>query len=263
MTTNLLFDDAGLQVPCIQIDSRMAQVIVKGNEVQAQSGVWVPGFARKLMQAGLGGAEHICGVPGTLGGLICMNGGSQRKSIGLNILSVEAVDLAGNVSCRNVADCGFSYRHSVFQANKEVITGARLEFPRRARSEIRKEMLSILRTRSVKFPRKQPNCGSVFKSNPAMYAEVGPPGSVIERLGFKGKRVGGALVSPKHANFIVNAGGATSRDVLSLIYSISSSVESMLGYQLEAEAYFVRCDGLMCPADKVVKTGVSHNLSVV
>src|SRR5690554_2623971 len=79
LTTNLLFDDAGLRAPCIQISNRMAKMTIRDQVVEAQAGAWVPGLARKLMQAGLGGAEHICGIPGTLGGLVCMNGGSQRK----------------------------------------------------------------------------------------------------------------------------------------------------------------------------------------
>lgn len=248
MTTNLLFDDAGLHAPCIQIGGRMAQVVREGQLVQAQAGAWVPGLARKLMQAGLGGAEHICGIPGTLGGLVCMNGGSQRKGISSSILSVESVDLAGRVRYHDVADCGFAYRQSIFQSNGEVITATRMRFAPRPRTEIRSEMRSILADRRRKFPRKEPNCGSVFKSNPAMYAEVGPPGAVIETLGFKGRRVGGALVSPKHANFIVNTGEATARDVLRLIADIGNAVEAATGHRMEAEACFVSADGTIHPA---------------
>lgn len=256
-TTNLLFDDTGLRAPCIQIGSRMADVAIYGPLVQAQAGAWVPGLARKLMQAGLSGAEHTCGIPGTLGGLVCMNGGSQRKGIGSNILSVDSVDATGTARRHDAADCGFAYRQSVFQTNGAVITAVRLRFDPRPRADIRSEMRTILADRRRKFPRKQPNCGSVFKSNPAMYNEVGPPGVVIERLGFKGRREGGALVTPLHANFIVNSGGATARDVLTLIAEIGDAVEKATGHRMEAEACFVRADGLIHPADKVSKKSTS------
>lgn len=253
LTTNLLFDDAGLRTPCIQIGNRMARFSLDDTTLQAQAGVWVPGLARRLMQVELGGAEHICGIPGTLGGLICMNGGSQRKSIGSNVLAVESVDPTGTISVHEQAACDFAYRQSVFQTNDHIITSARLRFSRQPRTRIRAEMRAILAERRRKFPRKEPNCGSVFKSHPAMYAEVGPPGAAIERLGFKGQRVGGALVSPRHANFIVNAGGATARDVLTLIARIGDTVEVATGYRMQAEACFVSADGVIRPADSVSK----------
>lgn len=257
LTSNLLFDDAGLRVPCIQIGGRMAQVNVQRRQAWAQAGAWVPWFARQLMQAGLSGAEHICGIPGTLGGLICMNGGSQRKGIGSNILEVESVDAVGNIRNRPARDCSFDYRQSVFQTNGEIITAASLRFSPRPRNEIRSDMRTILADRRYKFPRKEPNCGSVFKSNPAMYQEVGPPGAVIERLGFKGALEGGALVSPQHANFIVNTGNATATDVLTMIDRIGSAVAAATGYRMDAEACFVQADGTLRPADTVLKDCMS------
>lgn len=251
LTSNLLFADEGLHVPCIQIGGRMASVEIHGTQVTAQSGVWVPGLARKLMQAALTGAEHTCGIPGTLGGLVCMNGGSQRKGIGSNVLRVESVDVNGRVLERAAGQCGFAYRQSIYQNNVEVITTVDLQLDRGDRGLIRREMLEILSSRRRKFPRKQPNCGSVFKSNPAMYSEIGPPGAAIERLGFKGKRIGGALVSPGHANFIVNTGSATARDVLDLTRKISESVERNTGFRMEAEACFVTVTGTILPADKL------------
>lgn len=250
-TSNLLFADEGLHAPCIQIGERMSKIDIQGNVVEAQSGAWVPGLARRIMQAGLTGAEHTCGIPGTLGGLICMNGGSLRKGIGSSVLSVESVDAAGCVMERERDACDFAYRQSIYQTNGEVITNVRLQFEQGKRGAIRREMLRILADRRNKFPRKQPNCGSVFKSNPAMYAEIGPPGAVIERLGMKGLREGGALISPEHANFIVNTGSATASDVLSLIRIISNKVYPVTGYSLEAEACFMSLDGSIIAASKV------------
>lgn len=248
LTSNLLFDDAGLRAPCIQIGARMGHVCISGTDVHAEAGVWVPELARKIMQAWLGGAEHMCGIPGTLGGLICMNGGSQRKGIESCLVEVESVDVAGHISVRMASDCGFSYRQSIFQTNNEIITAATMRFSLRARAGIRAEMLDILVDRRQKFPRKEPNCGSVFKSNPAMYAEIGPPGEAIERLGFKGKRVGQAQVSWQHANFIVNLGGARSWEVLELISKIGNGVLEATGYRIESEVSYLSPSGALLPA---------------
>lgn len=254
LTSNLLFDDAGLRVPCIQIGERMAKVDFSGQQMNVQAGIWIPSLARKFVQEGLSGAEHICGIPGTLGGLICMNGGSQRKGISSNIISVESIDTFGQIRTRVAGECGFGYRQSVFQSNGEIITRAIMQFSSRPKTEIRTEMLAILADRRRKFPRKQPNCGSVFKSNPSMYANIGPPGGVIEQLGFTGKRIGGAMVSVQHGNFIVNMGGATSRDVLILIANIAKVVAESTGYRMETEVRFVRADGMISPADMLYNT---------
>ncbi|MGP3699609.1 UDP-N-acetylmuramate dehydrogenase [Rhodobacter sp. NSM] len=246
--TNLLFDDAGLRVPCIQIGKSMAEIRIDGPDVYADAGIWVPGLARRLMQAGLGGAEHICGIPGTLGGLVCMNGGSQRKGIGSHIAMVESVDAEGTIRQRNADVCGFAYRQSIYQENHEIITGTVMRFGFRPIGEIRAEMLDILADRRRKFPRKQPNCGSVFVSDPATYAQHGPPGEIVEKLGLKGRRSGGAQVSPLHANFIVNTGGARANDVLTLIHEISGAAARELGATLRAEVRYVAPDGSIFPA---------------
>lgn len=259
-TTNLLFDDAGLHVPCLQIGKSMAQVRIDGSDVYADAGIWVPGLARRLMQAGLGGAEHICGIPGTLGGLVCMNGGSQRKGIGSHITMVESVDTEGTIRHRDADACRFSYRHSIYQTNHEIITGTAMRFAFRPTGEIRAEMLKILADRRRKFPRKQPNCGSVFVSDPATYAQHGPPGAIAEKLGFKGRRSGGAQVSPLHANFIVNTGGARTLDVLTLIHEISGTAASELGATLRAEVRYVAPNGSTFPATDVAQDLLGPNL---
>jgi UDP-N-acetylmuramate dehydrogenase len=110
------------------------------------------------------------------------------------------------------------------------------------------EMYMILRDRSRKFPRKIPNCGSVFLSNPTMYASVGAPGNVIERAGLKGASVGAARVSDLHANFILNCGGATSRDVLQLIAMVREKVFDISGFWLECEVRHVSPLGEVQPA---------------
>ncbi len=248
-SSNLLFPDEGLEVLAIHMGGRLSDFRVEGSRVWSEAGIWVPAFARRLARAGLTGAEHTCGIPGTLGGLICMNGGSQRKGIGDHIVDVVSVTRAGEKRIRSRAECGFRYRTSVFQGLGEIIVGARFRFTAvESPRSIRSEMLTILGQRRRKFPRKMPNCGSVFVSNPAMYAEYGPPGAVIEACGLKGMRVGGAMISPLHANFIVNHDQARAADILTLIGVARRTVLDRTGYDMVAEVCYVSPAGQIIPA---------------
>ena len=243
-TTNLLFADEGLQAVVIKIDSNFSKTSVNDTEIITEPGIWVPSLARVAMQAGLSGIEHTCGIPGTLGGLVVMNGGSQRKGIGSVLSYVETVDKIGNLERYTNQQCEFAYRSSIFQENDEVITEVGMTLERsRSKESIRKEMLDILSSRRKKFPRKQPNCGSVFVSNPDMYEEYGPPGKVIEECGLKDLSKGGAQVSSLHANFIINNGNAKAEDILYLINTIRKKVHQMTGYKMVVEAKFVTQNG--------------------
>ncbi|MCH8549183.1 MAG: UDP-N-acetylmuramate dehydrogenase [Balneolaceae bacterium] len=243
-TSNLLFSDSGLRCICIRLGSRLSKVDINDSEVTAESGIWVPFLARILMKEKLTGAEHICGIPGTLGGLICMNGGSQRKGIGSAVVEVTSIDQRGELVKFDRDSCEFSYRTSIFQNNNTVIVSSKMRFQKVTNQrKIRQEMLAILRERRKKFPRKQPNCGSVFKSDPKMYPAFGPPGLVIERLGYKGYKIGDAQVSPNHANFFVNNGTATAANMVELIVEVQDAVFNATGYRLVPEVRFVEPDG--------------------
>lgn len=249
-TSNLLFSDKGLGVLGISL-SRLKGVKISDSRVVAQAGIWVPHFARRLALEGLSGLEHIVGIPGSLGGLIYMNGGSQRKGIGSHVVFVKTLNSAGEMVVYRKEDCGFSYRHSEFQHRKEIILEAEFQLTPSSKRNIKLEMLNILRGRRKKFPLKLPNCGSVFVSNPAMYEEYGPPGAVIERCNLKGVVVGRAQVSPEHANFIVNLGGATANDILKLIKLVQSKVFEMTGYKMVSEVRYMADDGVALPAASV------------
>jgi len=246
--TNLLFDDAGLRGVVLKLGHNLSRVDIKGNRIIAEAGAWVPGLARRAMQAGLAGLEHTIGIPGTLGGLVIMNGGSQRRGIGDNIRRVWVVDREGGQQELSCEQCNFSYRHSALQGTGAVVVKAELVCDRSEPKLIRSAMLADLRERRQKFPRKDPNCGSVFLSTSEMHASVGPPGRIIEEAGLKGTRIGQAEVSPRHANFIVNRGGATSKDVLSLIAHIRRVVYARIGFDLCCEVRYVDPAGEIMPA---------------
>lgn len=250
--TNLLFDDAGLRGIVLKLGSRFGKITVDGKRIHAQGGAWVPGVARRAMQSGLVGLEHIIGIPGTIGGLVAMNGGSQRKGIGENVCCVEIVERDGTLRTLAHDDCRFSYRESALQGRGAVVVGVELECNRGEVRAIRRAMLADLRERRRKFPRKEPNCGSVFLSSGAMHASVGPPGKIIEEAGLKGLRIGNAEVSSLHANFIVNRGGASARDVLDVIAQVRRTVQERIGFELCCEVRHVSSAGEIRPAHLVI-----------
>lgn len=239
-TTNLLFTDEDIDAVFIQISSNFSRMERYDDYIKAQAGVWIPKLARFALREKLTGIEHTCGIPGTLGGLIVMNGGSQRKGIGDNVLYVKTVDSSGNLKNYDKKDCYFDYRTSIFQKLDEVVIEVGLKLNAIFNEKImHAEMLSILRSRSKKFPRKLPNCGSVFVSNPAMYEQYGAPGKIIEECGLKGLSKGGAQISPNHANFIVNKGNAKATDILYLIKLAQNMVFNKTGYLMKVEPKFI------------------------
>ena len=242
-TTNLLFSDEGLHVVVIQIGSSFSKVKIEDVNITAEPGVWVPNLAKIVMQEGLSGIEHTCGIPGTLGGLIVMNGGSQRQGIGSVVEYVETVDNKGYVKYYTNQESKFFYRSSTFQNKDEIIVKVGLKLSKHNKNDIRQEMLEILHSRRKKFPRKQPNCGSVFMSHPDMYEDYGPPGKIIESLGFKGMSKGDAQISKLHANFIVNNGSAQSKDILYLINTVKEAIYQKTGHQMTVEAKYVTAYG--------------------
>lgn len=248
--TNLLFNDAGVRGIVLKLGARMAHLAISDNRILAEAGVWVPHLARLAARAGLTGLEHTIGIPGTLGGLVLMNGGSQRRGIGDNVRRVWIIDRAGEERILSRAQCAFSYRHSALQDSGAVVVRAELECETGDPRAIRRAMVRDLRERRLKFPRKEPNCGSVFLSTAEMHAGVGPPGKIIEEAGLKGTRIGGAEVSPRHANFIVNRGGASAADVLALIAHIRRVVFERIGFDLRCEVRYVDPQGQIMPADQ-------------
>ena len=251
--SNILFDDAGFHGVVVLIGASLARVEIEGTTARVEAGAWVPLVARRLGRAGLSGLEHTVGIPGTFGGLVIMNGGSQRKGVGSSIVSVWGCDLAGHPFERDGAACAFRYRGSTLQDDDLVVLGAELRLTPGDPAAIRHEMIAIMADRRRKFPKNLPNCGSVFLSDPAMYATVGPPGAAIERVGLKGRSLGGAQISPMHANFIVNNGGASTADILGLVDLARRTVADETGFELNCEVRHLAPDGTVRPAHEVAR----------
>ncbi len=252
--TNLLFDDAGYRGCILHIGHGFSSIdLCREGVFMVEAGAWTPHVAVAVARSNYSGIEHTVGIPASFGGLIYMNGGSQRKSIGDHVEYVTILDSKGNILKYPAQECDFGYRQSRFQSEDCIILAIELKLEvSRAYADQRLELLQILSDRRRKFPRKMPSCGSVFKSSPELYAACGPPGKVIEDLGFKGKRRGRIQVSPEHANFIVNCGGGSSADVLSLVAEIYETVIRKTGFSMEPEFCYLHPEkGLISGASAI------------
>jgi UDP-N-acetylmuramate dehydrogenase len=172
-----------------------------------------------------------------------MNGGSNRRSILENVTAVELINKKGEIEIEYADNLPFSYRTSPFQNDGRIVARVTLQLAKAERKIVRADMRKILASRRKKFPRKLPNCGSVFLSDPKMYDVIGPPGFAIEKVGLKGTQQGMAQISPLHANFIVNLGGASSDDVLFLIALARSEVFKNTQFLMDCEARYVSPNG--------------------
>lgn len=251
-TSNLLFDDAGFDGVLLRLGARLSDWTINGTNMRVHGGGLVPQLVKAAAEAGLSGIVHAAGVPGTIGGLVCMNGGTQRKGIGEHVVSVTIVDEQGSIQQLTRADLNLAYRHTSLQDRSVAIVEVELALEPGDPATLIAEIHAILAQRAAKFPLDLPNCGSTFLSSPTMYATIGPPGRVIEDLGLKGLSRGGAQVSMKHANFIVNNGGATAADVLWLIDEIRRVVKARTGFVMDCEVRHLSAQGKLQPAHEAV-----------
>lgn len=241
--SNLFFDDAGVRVPLVHIGEKLSRIRFDGARLDAEAGAWAPAVALRAMRAGLGGIEHTIGIPGTFGGLVLMNGGSLRQGVGEHVSEVELAERDGALRRVSRHACGFAYRRSTLQDRGAIVLGASLDLAPKERAPMRRRMIEIMASRRRRFPRDLPNCGSVFVSDPTLYASIGPPGAAIELTGLKGARIGDAMISPRHANFMVNLGEARSTDILALVQRAREAVAARTGHLMRCEVRFMNAEG--------------------
>ncbi|MBQ0101212.1 MAG: UDP-N-acetylmuramate dehydrogenase [Firmicutes bacterium] len=231
--TNLLFDDAGFRGLIISL-SLLDTVRREGNEIVALCGAQLSKVCLLASNEGLSGIEKLFGIPGSVGGAVYMNAGAYGSEIKDVCTSVTVLDGEGNTVTLSNADCDFSYRRSVFTGSGNVILSARFALTPGDPAVIRSEMDEIIAKRVEKQPLDLPSAGSAFKRPEGSYAS-----KLIDECGLKGLTVGGAQVSPKHAGFIVNIGGATSSDVRALSALVAEKVYAETGYLLTPEPEYV------------------------
>ena len=232
--SNVLFKDGGYHGVVIRIGEGMDRVRIEGQTVFAEPGVSLAKLAKMVAEEGLSGLEFACGIPGSLGGAVFMNAGAYDHELKEVLLSVSSINHLGMMKDRKAEDCGLGYRHSIFMDNGEVILGVKLFLKPDSRMDISDRMKEYTLRRNSKQPVHLPSAGSFFKRPEGHFA-----GKLIEDAGLKGLQIGGAQVSPMHAGFIVNNGGATATDVLDLMRVVQETVLDKSGVMLEPEVRIV------------------------
>ncbi len=228
--SNLLAPDEGLPGVVARLAGDFRRIQLRGTRALAGAAVPMPHLARATAKAGLTGLEPLCGFPSTVGGAVWMNAGCYGREIKDVLISAWLVDSAGGRRRIGVEDLGAGYRSTALQATDALVTRAsfRLTSADPANCLARIEELNARRWASL--PSGVGNAGSIFKNPPGDYA-----GRLIEACGLKGSAEGGALISDKHANVIINRGGARARDVLALMLEARRAVEERFGVTLRPE----------------------------
>ena len=230
--TNLLVADRGIRG--VVIENAWSEATADGEIVTASSGTPTAHVAAVAARAGILGLEWMATVPGTVGGAVHGNAGAFGTETADVIVDAELMDLNGDAWTASRADLGYAYRTSALQGTPVVVVRARFRGVAGDRETAVKRIKDMANERAAKQPLAQPNTGSIFRNPPGDFA-----GRLIEAAGLKGHRLGGAMVSQKHANFIVNAENATANDIRELMRLCQREVRSRFGVDLVPEVELV------------------------
>jgi UDP-N-acetylmuramate dehydrogenase len=231
--SNLLVRDGGIRGVVISVQEALGGIDDLGEgRVRAGAGVACTVFARHCVRQGLGPAEFFAGIPGTIGGALAMNAGAFGGETWEQVESVEVLDREGRVRNRTADDYQVSYRQVDGPAGEWFLAGT-FRFQENFATSMEK-VKALVNERKEKQPLGLPSCGSVFRNPPDDHAA-----RLIETAGLKGFVVGGAVVSEKHANFIINEGSATAADIETLIAHVQAVVRETHGVHLQREVHII------------------------
>jgi len=228
--SNVLFPDGGLPGVVARLGGELKRVRIRGRRVSAGAGAALALVARRAAKAGLAGLEALSGFPSTVGGAVWMNAGCYGTEVKDVLVSVRVVERDGRRRRLATAELEPAYRWTNLKVSGAIVTRALFELAPGDPAALLARMEELNAKRWASLPSGQPNVGSIFKNPPGDYA-----GRLLEVAGLKGARIGGAEVSPKHANVIVNAGGATAGDVVELMRRMRDRAEESCGVRLEPE----------------------------
>lgn len=229
--SNLLVSDKGIEGVVIRLDGDFKRIkLVDEDTVYCGAAVSLASLCRFALENGLSGLEFAWGIPGSAGGAAYMNAGAYGGEMKDVLLECSHVTKDGEYGRLSADELKLSYRHSVYAENQNVITGITVKLKKDSKAEINGRMDDYMNRRKSRQPLEYPSAGSVFKRPTGYFA-----GTLIQDSGLKGASVGGAMVSPKHAGFIINTGSATCDDVLKLIEHIKETVKAKFGVELECE----------------------------
>ena len=239
--SNLFFHDRGFRGLVIRLSSSSVHVEEENRLVRADGGTRLTSLVLRLAARDFGGLEFLANIPGTVGGAVAGNAGCYGKSVAGVLAGVRLLDTRTlQVLDAGPSFLGFRYRHSLLkESDRFLLLEAVFRVIPRGKDEVLREVRADLRTRLAKHPHKDKCAGSFFKNPPGM-----PAWKAITEAGLAGARVGRAALSPRHANFLVNLGGAKSGEILELARKIRKGVRERLGILLEPEVRYVGPGGI-------------------
>ena len=232
--SNLLVSDKGIRGIVIQIGEDMSTILVKGEKITAQAGVLLKTIGEKALQSSLEGFAFAAGIPGSLGGAVCMNAGAYGGEIKDILVEAEVLTEDLQIKKLSTQQLQFSYRHSIIPEKGYIVLSATFLLKKGNQKEIAQKMTELAQQRREKQPLNFPSAGSIFKRPQGYFA-----GKLITDAGLKGYSIGDAQVSQKHGGFIVNKGNATCADVLALIEHCQKTVFEKFGVMLETEVKMI------------------------
>lgn len=233
--SNLLVRDGGYRGTLLLMLGALAELRMDGDLVYVQAGVAGAKLARFAATNNLCGAEFFVGIPGTMGGMLAMNAGCYGSETWQKVVRVQVLTRSGELIERTPQEYDIGYRHvALHEVSEEFFVGAWLKLEAGDVEKARQDIKVLMEKRSASQPLQLPNCGSVFRNPEGNHAA-----KLIEGCGLKGKTIGGAQVSEKHANFIVNIGDATATDIESLIEEVKATVMQQTGVELHPEVRIV------------------------
>ena len=228
--SNLLVGDKGFRGVVIQLYKNFDGMTIEGTTVTAKAGAMLVRVAKESGKAGLTGLEFASGIPGTIGGAMVMNAGAYGGEMKDVVTSVTVLTKDGEIKKLSGEEMNFRYRGSVVEDEDYIVLEAVMELKEGNLEEIQARMAELTVQRKTKQPIEFPSAGSTFKRPEGYFA-----GKLIQDAGLRGFQVGGAQVSEKHCGFVINAGGATAADVMSLMQQVSDKVNEEFGVTLEPE----------------------------
>lgn len=232
--SNLIFRDSGYNGVIIKIGSALSNIEVNNHIISAMAGASLAHVANKALEYSLTGLEFASGIPGSIGGAVCMNAGAFGGEMRQIVEETFCIDKEGNTITLIGNEHNFSYRHSRIQDDGLTCLRVKLGLGKGEKKEIQAKMNDINARRREKQPLNYPSAGSIFKRPTGYFA-----GKLVDDCGLRGTKIGGAQVSDKHCGFIVNTGNATAQDIVSLIELIQDKVLKNSGVRLELEVKIV------------------------
>ncbi len=236
--TNLLVDDQALDLVVIKTHGMLTDIrLIDAVTITAESGALLSRVAVFAQEHGLGGLEFAHGIPGTLGGAVAMNAGAFGGEMKDIVIETVSLSTGGERTVTSGDDHAFAYRRSRFSETDNVVVSSTLRLTPGDPETIAASMRALAEKRRASQPLELPSAGSTFKRPATGYAAA-----LIDQAGLKGYAVGGAMVSPKHAGFVVNTGGASFGDVLAVMEQVQETVLRQFGIALEPEVKIIRAD---------------------